>query len=174
MLVLQFDWSVLYTSENMAMKPMSKLEKLIRSLCTSAKYFSLNPTFCSKLSVTSEQWAESRVRSRRTAQTCEPFSGHMLVNAQVQTIEELFGFKTLKQFFSLAHAVGLHGRPITTMIKTAYTHYSEVMKFSSLLPSHAVCFLFILQVALCCGPNVCCELAALQQQWAVFLYNLSL
>lgn len=150
--------------------------KLISSLCTSAKYFSSDLRFYFKLSVTFEQWAGRRVRSQHTATTCEPqpFSGHMLVNAQEETIEELFGSgSNIKTSFSLAHAVGLHGRPIATMISTAHTHKSEVMKFWSLFPSHAVCFLFILQVALCCGPNVCCELAALQQ-WAVSLYNLSL
>lgn len=99
------------------------------------------------LSLTFEQWAESRVRSQRTAQMCElqPFSGHMLVNAQVQTIEELFGDGFNIKTISLARAVGLHGRLIATMIKISYTHNSEVMKFSfSLFPRNAVCFLFIL------------------------------
>lgn len=50
-------------------------------------------------SVTFKQWAETCVRSLCTAETREPFSAHLLVNAHLQTIEGLFGFVSISKSF---------------------------------------------------------------------------
>lgn len=68
----------------------------------------------------------------------------MLVNAHLQTIEGLFGFVSNIENF-LAYAVGLYGRPGTTMIK----QQAHTMTFSSLFQSSPV---FTLQADVCSEP----------------------
>lgn len=79
-----------------------------------------------------KQWAESRVRSQHTVQTCEAqsSSSHILVNAQKQTIEGLFG---------PTFNVSFCGAARETRGSIRHIHHSKIMKFASLLP----CSLFL-------------------------------